>query len=86
MQTKKWKIIIAGVLILIIIGGVHTTHSFIGKRDYTIIRIAFMNGYIEGMKLSIEEKEKLGNDKTRLVQTVQSAADGYLTKVENLNN
>ncbi|MBU0697809.1 MAG: hypothetical protein KKE59_00035, partial [Proteobacteria bacterium] len=80
MQKRNLKLIIAGILILIFIGGVNTAHSILTVRDYNIIRIAFMNGYIEALKLSTEEKKKLENDKTLLAKTVESAAEGYLTR------
>ncbi|MBL7181358.1 MAG: hypothetical protein ABIK98_10315 [Pseudomonadota bacterium] len=86
MQKRNLKLIIAGILILTFLGGVNTAHSILAVRDYNIIRIAFMNGYIEALKLSTEEKKKLENDKTLLAKTVESAAEGYLTRVENLNH
>ncbi|MEE8432376.1 MAG: hypothetical protein V3S16_14100 [Candidatus Desulfatibia sp.] len=44
-----------------------------------------MNGYVEALKLSAGEKEKLENDKALLVKTVESAADRYIGKVEDIN-
>jgi hypothetical protein len=85
-MQKKRKRIIAGILILIFIGGVHTAHSFLAGRDYSIIRIAFMNGYVEALNLSVEEKKKLENDKALLAKAVESAAERYLQRVDRLNH
>ena len=44
-----------------------------------------MNGYLEALKLDINEQKRLQSDKALLAKTVESAAERYLAKVENLN-
>lgn len=85
MQIKNFKIIVAVILILSFIVSVNTAYSVLNIRDYKLIRVAFMNGYVEALKLSAEEKEKLENDKALLVKTVESAAERYIGKVEDIN-
>jgi hypothetical protein len=82
---KNSRLIIIGVLILILIGGVNTAYSVLRNRDHHMLRIAFMNGYVEALNLNIEEIEKLRKNSTLLFETVNSAADRYLGKVNNLN-
>ena len=85
MQIKNFKIIVAVILILSFILSVNTAYSVLNIRDYKLIRVAFMNGYMEALNLSTEEKEKLGNDKALLVKTVEAAAERYIRKVEDIN-
>ena len=85
MQIKNFKIIVAAILILSFIVSVNTAYSVLNMRDYKIIRVAFMNGYVAALKLSAAEKEKLGKDKALLEKTVKSAADRYIGKVEDIN-
>ena len=85
MQIKNFKIIVAVILILSFIISVNMAYSVLNVRDYTLIRIAFMNGYVEALNLSAAEKEKLEKDKALLVKTVESAAERYTRKVEDIN-
>ena len=85
MKKKGIKIIIVTMLVLILLGSLNTAYSILSRKDYNIIRVAFMNGYLSAMKLDAEEKKKLENDKVLLAETVKSAADKYLQKVEILN-
>ena len=72
-------------MILILIICANMAYSFLNPRDQDIIRIAFMNGYVEALNLSFKEKEKMKNNKALLSKTVKSAAERYLKKVEKLN-
>ena len=85
MKKKSIKIIIGTILVLILLGSLNTAYSILSRKDFNIIRIAFMNGYLSALKLDIEEKKKLENDEVLLAKTVKSAAEEYLTKVERLN-
>lgn len=84
MKKKSIKIIVV-IVILILFGSLTTAYSVLSRKDYSIIRIAFMNGYIEALNLNIEEKKKLANDKILLAKKVKSATENYLAKVEGLN-
>jgi len=85
MNKKNIKIIIVVIVISILFGSLTTAYSVLSRKDYSIIRVAFMNGYVEALKLNIEEKIKLENDQVLLAQKVKSAAENYLAKVEGLN-
>ena len=85
MKKKSIKIIIIVLLISILLGSLTTAYSVLSRKDYSIIRIAFMNGYLEALKLDNEKKTMLENDKALLTKTVQAASENYLTKVEGLN-
>lgn len=85
MEKKISKLIVIGVLILILIGGVNTAYSVLRNREHHMLRIAFMNGYVEALNLNVEQIEKLRKNRTLLIETVNSAADRYLAKVNNLN-
>jgi hypothetical protein len=85
MQIKNFKIIVAVILILSFIVSVNTAYSVLNMRDYKLIRIAFMNGYVAALKLSAAEKEKMENDKALLIKTVKSSAESYIGKVEDIN-
>ena len=85
MKKKSIKIIIVTVLVLILLGSLNTAYSILSRKDYSIIRIAFMNGYLVALKLDTEERKKLENDEVLLSKTVKTAAEEYLTKVETLN-
>ena len=85
MMKKNIKIIVVTILVLILLGSLNTASSILSPKDYSIIRIAFMNGYLVALKLDTEEKKKLENDEVLLAKTVKSAAEEYLTKVEKLN-
>ena len=85
MKKKSIKIIIVTILVLILFGSLNTAYSILSRKDYSLIRIAFMNGYLKALKLDAEEKKKLENDEVLLTKTVKLAAEEYLTKVERLN-
>ena len=85
MKKKTTQIIIVAIVLSILFGSLTTAYSVLSRKDYSIIRIAFMNGYIEALKLTVEEKKRLENDNVLLAKTVKSAAENYLAKVEGLN-
>jgi len=85
MKKKSIKIIIVTILVLILLGSLNAAYSILSRKDYGIIRVAFMNGYLTALKLDSEEKIKLENDEVLLTKTVKSAAEEYLTKVDRLN-
>jgi len=68
-----------------LLGSLNAAYSILSRKDYGIIRVAFMNGYLTALKLDSEEKIKLENDEVLLTKTVKSAAEEYLTKVDRLN-
>jgi len=82
---QKKRIITFIVIILILLGVFGTAYSYLMKTQTDIIKIAFMNGYIEAYKLSDEEKQKMSHDEKYYKNKVSTAAEQYLKKVENLN-
>ena len=85
MQKRSIKIILAVILVLVILGSINTAYSKLNKKELNIIKIAFMNGFIEALKFSNEEKKRLESDMAALQEAVESAVERYLEKVENLN-
>ena len=85
MQKRSIKIILTVILVLVILGSINTAYSGLNKKELNIIKIAFMNGFIEALKLSTEEKKRLENDMVAMQKAVESAAERYLEMVENLN-
>lgn len=85
MEKTSTKIIVAVLLVSILLGSLTTAYSLLSRKDYSVIRIAFMNGYLEALKLDVEQIKKMENDKVLLSKTVKAAAENYLTRVEGLN-
>lgn len=82
MNPKK---MIVGILLLVLIGSVGTAYSILRDRDHHMLRIAFMNGYVEALNLSVEEMKMLKKDKGLMYKAVNRAADRYLNRVNRLN-
>jgi hypothetical protein len=55
------------------------------KRDHNIIKMAYMNGTVDALKLDIEKIKHLKNNEKHLKSLVYAAADNYMKKVESLS-
>ena len=50
-----------------------------------MIKIAYMNGCVDALKLDIEKIKDLKSNEEHLKSLVYAAADSYIMKVETLN-
>ncbi len=85
MRRMNPRKIMVVVLILVLICGVNKAYSVLGNRDHHMIRIAYMNGYVQSLNLSPEEREILKNNRALLIETVEASVAQYLSKVFQLN-
>lgn len=85
MRRMKPRKIMVGVLILVLICGVNKAYSVLSSRDHHMIKTAYMNGYVQSLNLSPEEREKLQNNRALFIKTVEASAAQYLSKVFQLN-
>lgn len=86
MQKGHFLTVTTVAIFLILVVGVNATYSnIIKKRDENIIRIAFMNGSINALKMDIDRIKALKKNKMLLKSAVMAAADVYVREVEALN-
>ena len=85
MKKKTKLFIIASMLVFLTAAGVKLSYPALRDSHRTIIRIAFMNGYLAAMDLKLEEFKELQKDKSRLPAKVKAAAELYLEKVYDMN-
>jgi hypothetical protein len=85
MKKKTLFQIAAVVLFLLFFPGINITHSnILEKRDKELIRIAYMNGSVEALKLDIEKIKKIKSDDELFKSVVYAAADNYVKIVDSL--
>ena len=85
MNNKTIFRIAAAVLFLFFFTGINITHSnIIEKRDEQIIRMAYMNGSVDALKLDIKQIKKMKSDDEYRKSVVVAAADNYIKIVESL--
>lgn len=53
--------------------------------DYRIIKIAFMNGYIQAIENTDQDIQILRENRTILEQVVKGEVERYMTKVSEMN-
>lgn len=86
MQKTMKLLAVAIMLLLFFFGNTTSTYSVpLKRKTYNTIRVSYMNGYIDALKLDIDEIKKLKQDKDLLRQEVKKAAARYLDLVENMN-
>ena len=86
MQGKSLFQTITVVLLLLFCVGITIAHSYmLEKRDYNIIKMAYMNGSVDALKLDIETIKNLKSDEEHFKSLVYAAADSYLKRVETLS-
>jgi len=76
---------VALALFLVFCCGVRWSHSALSQRQQEVIRIAYMNGYMDALKMEPEKVKKLKQDKEKLRWSVEAAAQRYLNKIEAMN-
>ena len=73
------------MLVFFTAAGIKVSYPALRDSHRTIIRIAFMNGYLAALNLKMEEIEDLKQNKSRLPEKVKQAAEIYLNKVYDMN-
>ena len=85
MQKKSLLQGFVVVLFLILCVGVKITYSYmIDKRDQNLIRIAYMNGSVDALKLDIAKIKEIKKDAALFKSLVYAAAEDYIKKVDAL--
>ena len=83
-SVKKWAMGVVAFLLVLVLG-MGISYSSL-KAGYTkVIKIAYMNGYVDAVRQDPETIEKLKADAGLLRTTVESRSDDYLEKVSRLN-
>jgi len=84
---KRWKKWSLGVLVCLacLFSGMGISYSSLKAGYAKVIRIAYMNGYVDALDLDLETIQKLKEDLGLLKKTVVRSADGYVDKVSKLN-
>ena len=82
--VKKW-LIIAVAFFIVFFSGAGISYSTRQASYSKMIRIAFMNGYLEALKQNPARLEELKKDKNKMKNEITRAADAYIDKVWNLN-
>ena len=86
-MTKSRKIMIitvlAGISVLLYVTASYSglTASYRG-----IIRVAYMNGFMEAVKMDPEALNRIRLESALLQESVEEAAERYVRKVDDLNN
>lgn len=82
------KVILVFGMLLFLITTVCITPAISGSispRDEYLIKIAYMNGYLEAMKLNEEEMAELNEDTEKLKKKLESTVRDYLKKIHKMN-
>jgi len=86
-MTKQSKCIVISVLLVtFVVIGAGYTYSAINQRIYDTIKVAYLNGYVDALKLDIKKIERLKSDDGEMRTTVMEEAEAYVAKVMELNN
>lgn len=86
MPVKGNKIyLIAIVLLLIFTVGSGSSYGLIKSKYVKIVEVAYMNGFIDGVSLDLEEIKKIKTDPALFKKMVQQAAERYVQKIYELN-
>lgn len=81
IQAGIW----VGILVLLFSVGGGSLYAAVKSRDVDILRVAFMNGYLEALKLDEEQIKKLKKDESLLQEKVEKAADQYIGVLHGMN-
>lgn len=82
---KRYVILFSILFFMSLMLAVGVTYSAIKARDADLIKVAYMNGYVQGIRLDAAEAKKLRSDETLLRKAVEEAADDYLKKINSMN-
>ncbi len=84
MRPRVRVIAIVTIFILFFMAATHI-YPEVKQRDSDIIKVAFMNGYVEAIKLESNEIQRLKADEELLRKHVEEAADRYLSILKGMN-
>ncbi len=75
------------VLVVMGIGSftVVAAYGALSNKDTNLIKIAFQNGYVAALGLSIEQLQRLKSDNATMQKAVEDASERYLQRVRELN-
>jgi len=76
---------LAILLLVIILLGANFASSAIDRKTLSTIEIAYMNGYVEALKLDLEIIKLVKSEKALLQESAAIAAGRYLDTVEAMN-
>ena len=62
-----------------------TAHGVISNKDANLIKIAFQNGYLEALRLDVEQIKRLKDDNATMQKKVEDASERYLKRVQDMN-
>ena len=86
MKNIRLKLMAIGLLTIFFFGSISVVEAQLNKKEINIIKIAFMNGYLEALQRSSKERREMSRNQDYLKETVQQAADRYLKRVQALND
>lgn len=83
-STKHWVI---GTLVLLVVftAGAGISYSALKSGFGKVIKIAYMNGYVDAVRLDLERIKELKGNADVLRDIVQASSEEYLKKVSKLN-
>jgi hypothetical protein len=86
MRETVRFVVLVGVLLIYLLAGASATYSgSLRTSTWNAIKISYMNGYVQALKMDSEELAKLKSDEALLRQTVIEKATKYMQVVESMN-
>lgn len=86
MRGNRKLMVAVFVLLTSFFAGARSTHpGALQARTWNAIKISYMNGYVQALRLDSEQIEKLKTDEALLRQAVMDAATQYMQIVEAMN-
>lgn len=85
MDKRIRSTLIVAPLFILLIASVGFIYAAVKPRDVDVIRVAYMNGYLQALQLDPDNVKKLKSDEALLKQTVENAADSYLGVITTMN-
>lgn len=82
MSIRTTAIVLASCFLLVLPSSLSAGLSTF---DYRIIKLAFMNGYIQAIENTDQNIQILRENRTILEQVVKSEVEKYMTKVSDMN-
>ena len=85
-MKKRKRLLVLVILICAVSTGISVAYSAsLGERDKRMIKIAYMNGFLDAMKIDMGTLQAVKNDEHLLRVNVELAASRYLDTVSGLN-
>jgi len=81
------KLLTAAVIGLIVFFAIITSSysDTISPRDENLIKVAYMNGFYDALRLSMVHIKRLRSDKILFQKEIEIAAESYLNTVKKMN-